>query len=186
MIKILYFLLLLESTEFKAAINEVSKILLPWIEKTDMLPCKTLIEQFVSDLQKYHAFLTGMNERTKSNQSLQEPVRSFNDNWTLKTLNGASDVKPLYHAIDQALRENEYYQIIDSVNFEPEDKEDRRKWLSTLQVSCSVNLFTYHHENYLGNTNIIWKTPEKIPLQVKMQGSSTSLRRNFQNSLPEE
>jgi hypothetical protein len=64
-----------------------------------------------------------------------------------------------YDAIDKALTEAQYYEMIDLINFEPIDKERRRIWIQKLSVSSTINLFIYRYGNYLGNVNIVWKIP---------------------------
>jgi hypothetical protein len=136
--------------------------MLPWIMNPSMKRLKEeIVEKIVSEVRKYHTFLTGMKKRAVSNHEKLEPVRGFHDNWMLDTKEAGNSVAVEYRAIDRALNECENYQMIDLVDFEPSEKEDRRKWYKHLCVSCSVCIYSYKYGNYLGNINMIWKIPAK-------------------------
>jgi hypothetical protein len=53
------------------------------------------------------------------------------------------------------------YTPVDLIDFDPSERFDRRTWIQELKLPFAIGLFTYHHGNYLGNVNVIWKQPEK-------------------------
>ncbi|KAH3835855.1 hypothetical protein DPMN_109223 [Dreissena polymorpha] len=86
------------------------------------------MDQFITDLRKYHTFLTGMQKRSNNNHQSPEPIRQFNDSWSLITVNKVDSVREEYSALDLALKECCDYIPIDLLQFEPKSKEDRGKW----------------------------------------------------------
>lgn len=56
----------------------------------------------------------------------------------------------------------EPYQAVDLIDFEPQNKDERKNWIQKLALSCPVTFFTYRYGNYLGNLNIIWKIPKLV------------------------
>lgn len=114
------------AVELKENIEKLGELLmLPWLMNADMSVLKIAIEGLISQMTKYHTFLTGMKKRTDTNQNKVEPVRGFNDNWTLRTIEPNALFKAEYNALNQALCEVEEYQMIDLINFEPNNKNDR-------------------------------------------------------------
>lgn len=81
-----------------------------------------------------------------------EPVRSFKDNWSLKKV---GKVKDEYKKLDDFLKNVATYTAKDLIDFEPEDKTERRKWYDNLYLSFDISLFTYRYGNYLGNVNLV-------------------------------
>ena len=151
------------ATELKAESEKLGELLLlPWLLRGSVAVLREAIESLHSGMGKYHSFLTDMKQRTSTNHNKTEPVRSFYDNWSMKAIEATSVLKPEYSALDQALVGMSNYEALDLCDFEPVDKEDRRKWIQGLSLSCTVTHFTYAYGNYLGNMNIVWKIPEKI------------------------
>ena len=159
---LIYFQLV--ATELKDEAEKLGELLLlPWLLRSDVAPFREAIESLHSSMSKYHSFLTGMQKRTTANQNKTEPVRSFHDSWSMKVVDHAtSEIKPEYRALDQALRGMSDYEALDLCDFEPTHKDDRRKWIQDLCLSCSITHFTYAYGNYLGNMNVVWKIPGKI------------------------
>lgn len=97
-------------------------------------------------------------ERTAQNLRKSEPVRNFKDNWSLIKV---GKVKDEYKKIDDFLKNVATYKAKELIDFEPEDKTERRKWLDNLHLSFDISLFTYKYGNYLGNVNLVWKVNEE-------------------------
>lgn len=139
-------------------------MLVPWINAENNKKFKDIIEELVSQISKYITFLSGMNERAKDNHNKTEPVRDFKDSWELKTIsshNLGTSTHSDYIAIDKALQEARFYEVIDLINFEPIEKESRRSWIKSLVVASTINLFTYRYGNYLSNITFVWKIPSE-------------------------
>lgn len=102
--------------------------------------------------------MSEMKERTAQNLRKSEPVRNFKDNWSLIKV---GKVKDEYKKIDDFLKNVATYKAKDLIDFEPEDKTERRKWLDNLHLSFDISLFTYKYGNYLGNVNLVWKVNEE-------------------------
>lgn len=71
------------------------------------------------------------------------------------------------------------YTAKDLIDFEPEDKTERRKWYDNLYLSFDISLFTYRYGNYLGNVNLVWKVNEEDTQQ------STSMEIGIVNKIRE-
>lgn len=71
------------------------------------------------------------------------------------------------------------YTAKDLIDFEPEDKTERRKWYDNLYLSFDISLFTYRYGNCLGNVNLVWKVNEEDTQQ------STSLEIGIVNEIRE-
>ncbi|XP_056009601.1 uncharacterized protein LOC130051588 [Ostrea edulis] len=95
----------------------------------------------------------------KVNHNSTVPVRDFNDNWMLRVVEPVEKVTVEYEALDSCVKDLVEYQPIDIIDFEPDDKETRRKWITNLSLSNSVALFPFQFGNYLGNMNVLWKIP---------------------------
>lgn len=117
-----------------------------------------------------------MKERTAQNLRKSEPVRSFKDNWSLKKV---GKVKDEYKKLDDFLKNVATYTAKDLIDFEPEDKTERRKWYDNLYLSFDISLFTYRYGNYLGNVNLVWKVNEEDTQQ------STSMEIGIVNKIRE-
>lgn len=70
-------------------------------------------------------------------------------------------MKDKYKKLDDFLKNVATYTAKDLIDFEPEDKTERRKWYDNLYLSFDISLFTYRYGNYLGNVNLVWKVNER-------------------------
>lgn len=152
------------AAELKENVNSISELLLlPWILNKNFTLFKDALVSLVDGVNKYYKFLTDMKERTAENSKSTEPIRNLDDSWSIQVFEGKTlAVKRGYAALNQAVLELDYYKPLDLCNFEPSDKEDRRKWLHGIQLTSSVSLFVYRYGNYLGNVNILWKIPHDL------------------------
>lgn len=141
-----YFTELKEKTE-----NLAELLLIPWILCKDFASFYTAVKDLVTGLQKYLSFMSGMKERTAQNLIKSEPV----------SLKKVGNVKDEYKKLDDFLKNVATYETKDLIDFEPEDKTERRKWLDNLHLSSDISLFTYRYGYYLGNVNLVWKVNEE-------------------------
>ena len=133
--------------------------MLPWSASQEKKDFCQILEKTIEGLKKYYNFLRNMQVKATRNHEQTQPIRNFNDNWSLSVITFSKNIKPQYEAIEQAVRETPYYKAIDLINFEPQEKEARRLWLKGLALSSTVNLFVFRYGNYMGNINFIWKIP---------------------------
>ena len=91
----------------------------------------------------------------KENHNSPAPVRDFKDNWILRVVEPVGKVTLEYGALDLCVKNMTEYQPIELIDFEPNDKEARRKWITHLRLSNSIALFSFQHGNYLGNMNVV-------------------------------
>ncbi|XP_052248044.1 uncharacterized protein LOC127856092 [Dreissena polymorpha] len=77
----------LNTVELQENIESISDILmLPWIENPSSAGLKKIMDLLITDLSKYHKFMTGMQKCSNNNHQSPEPIRNFNDSWTLVTV----------------------------------------------------------------------------------------------------
>lgn len=174
------YILQLVTSELKEKTENLAELLLiPWILCKDFASFYTAVKDLVTGLQKYLSYMSGMKERTAQNLRKSEPVRSFKDNWSLKKVGKVKDVKDEYKKLDDFLKNVATYTAKDLIDFEPEDKTERRKWYDNLYLSFDISLFTYRYGNYLGNVNLVWKVNEEDTQQ------STSMEIGIVNKIRE-
>ena len=118
------------------------------------------VEDLISYVKKYEEYLHNCNKKMKENHNSPAPVRDFKDNWILRVVEPVGKVTLEYGALDLFLKNMAEYQPIDLIDFEPNDKEARRKWITHLRLSNYFALFSFQHGNYLGNMNVVWKLPD--------------------------
>ncbi|XP_065929132.1 uncharacterized protein [Magallana gigas] len=170
----------LVTSELKEKTENLAELLLiPWILCKDFASFYTGVKDLVTGLQKYLSYMSGMKERTAQNLRKSEPVRSFKDNWSLQKVGKVKDVKDEYKKLDDFLKNVASYTAKDLIDFEPEDKTERRKWYDNLYLSFDISLFTYRYGNYLGNVNLVWKVNEEDTQQ------STSMEIGIVNKIRE-
>lgn len=136
--------------------------MLPWILRPQNIVLHDAVDLIVSGMKKYKIYMKECNRKTKENYSKTNPVRDINDNWYLKTIDMAAEIKPPYQNINAVIMNIEPYQAVDLIDFEPQNKDERKNWIQKLALSCPVTFFTYRYGNYLGNLNIIWKIPKVV------------------------
>ena len=136
--------------------------MLPWLLRPQFKELYDAVEEIVSAMKKYLMFLKDCNAKMDDNHSKSKPVRDINDNWVLSNIDACPNVLKCYRAPDTFITNVDVYEPIDLINFEPKEKEARRKWIQGLSVSSSLTLFTYRYGNYLGNINIVWKIPDSV------------------------
>ncbi|VDI23114.1 Hypothetical predicted protein [Mytilus galloprovincialis] len=54
-------------------------------------------------------------------------------------------------------------------DLEPEDRYDRRKWLTDMKLTFPVSIYTYQHGNYMGNLNFLWRIHDDENLRNDMK-----------------
>ena len=118
----------------------------------------------MEEMKKYHTFLKDVQQRTAQRHSSTEPLRSVKDNWSKRTVEGNQDVdvKEPYLALLAVLEAKEEYEPLSLDSFQPEERYSRQHWLEKLKLSFPVDLYAYHHGNYMGNVNFIWKLPQEL------------------------
>ena len=139
-----FFFFQMVATELKEKIDSLTDLItLPWLLNKKFSHFKESLVMLVNGLSKYYSFMTVMKQRTADNNRKEEPVRSLDDSWSITIFEGEKNqaTKPEYAALNRAVNDLEYYTPLDLCNFEPYDKEDRRKWLNGIQLSASVCLF---------------------------------------------
>lgn len=141
--------------------NFVEFLFILWILCKDFVLFYIVVKDFVIGLQKYLLYMFGMKERIVQNLRKLEFVRSFKDNWSFKKVGKVKDVKDEYKKFDDFLKNVVIYTVKDLIDFELEDKIERRKWYDNLYLFFDILLFIYRYGNYLGNVNLVWKVNEE-------------------------
>lgn len=159
--------------ELKVNVEKLSSLLLlPWFLNDKFTEFRTSVSSLVEALRKYESFLGKQKDRTYVNHRKQEPVRSFQDNWSFEIVEvnsaafrkvhtiGGVEMSHDFTEVESSLERLDYYEPLDTVNFEPDDTFTRRSWLQNLNLPFPIGKFTFHHGNYLGNLTVIWRQPE--------------------------
>lgn len=141
--------------------NFVEFLFILWILCKDFVLFYIVVKDFVIGLQKYLLYMFGMKERIVQNLRKLEFVRSFKDNWSFKKVGKVKDVKDEYKKFDDFFKNVVIYTVKDLIDFELEDKIERRKWYDNLYLFFDILLFIYRYGNYLGNVNLVWKVNEE-------------------------
>ena len=134
-------------------------VMMPWIMNKHFTKFRETLDELLQALQKYLSFLSKQKEKSNANHQSSEPVRGFTDNWSFKIVDSTPKVSPKYNVLVRALELAEEYKPIDLIDFEPEERFERRSWIENLRLPFAVGLFSFHHGNYLGNLTIVWKQP---------------------------
>ncbi|XP_061174307.1 uncharacterized protein LOC133183363 [Saccostrea echinata] len=149
------------SIDLKENAQNLSSLLtIPWMMNPQFKELYTSIEDLISHLKKYEEYLCDCNKKMKANHESTVPIRDLKDNWILRVIESVENVPVEYKALDLCVKDLAEYQPIDLIRFEPNDKEERRKWIKHLSLSSSVALYSFQYGNYLGNMNVLWKLPE--------------------------
>lgn len=132
---------------------------MPWFLNDKFAKFRDYVVSLEDVMKKYLKFLVSQRERSAVCHKSTEPVRSLNDNWSFKIVEGVPTTNQKYNELISVLADLPDYVALPLINFEPEDKTERYAWIKNLQLPYSYGIFTYHYGNYLGNLNVIWKQP---------------------------
>lgn len=124
--------------------NLSSLLTIPWTMNPRFKEFYSSVEDLISYVKKYEEYLHNCNKKMKENHNSPAPVRYFKDNWILRVVEPVGKVTLEYGALDLFLKNMAQYQPIDLIDFEPNDKEARRKWITHLRLS---NSFAFFHSN---------------------------------------
>lgn len=107
-------------------------------------------------MKTYLDFLEKQNERSKMNNSAEEPVRSISDSWLMRAIPVSDKVEPNYVPLHGALN-LDVYEPLFLYNTQPDDSLDRNIWLQKLTLPYPCKLYSHTFGNYFGNFNFVWK-----------------------------
>ncbi|XP_062578980.1 uncharacterized protein LOC134240890 [Saccostrea cucullata] len=161
----------------------LSLLTIPWMMNPQFKKLYKSIEDLISYLKKYDEYLCHGNKKTKANHGRTVPVRDLKDNWILRDIESVENVSEDYKALDSCIKDLPEYQPIDVIRFEPDDKEERRKWTKQFSSSSSVALYSFKYGNYLRNICVLWKMPGPTCRDtVKQVQVIDKIKRNIQFS----
>lgn len=79
----------MKEPELKASLDALAEVLMyPWWTNPRFQVFYKCVNGLYKALEKYHKFLANQQERTNQNHASPTPVRSLNDNWSLKSIEG--------------------------------------------------------------------------------------------------
>ncbi|XP_055999413.1 uncharacterized protein LOC130048586 [Ostrea edulis] len=154
----------MKEPELKASLDALAEVLMyPWWTNPRFQVFYKCVNGLYKALEKYHKFLANQQERTNQNHASPTPVRSLNDNWSLKSIEGnpgqsvPTDCKSLISKLETL----DTYEAVPLDNFEPSEVSDRRKWRMKIEsvLPFPVSLFSISFGNYIGNSLFLWKIP---------------------------
>jgi hypothetical protein len=111
----------------------------------------------VDGMKKYLDFLQEQNQRSKLNNSAEEPVRSISDSWSMRAIPVSDKLEPSYAPLHEALINLDVFEPVFLYNIQPDDRFDRRNWLEKLTLPYPCKLYSHSFGNYFGNFNFVWK-----------------------------
>lgn len=139
---------------------------------------KGMLDGLVDTMVKYSEFLEKQTKRSASNRKQETPVRSLNDNNAIRDIPAGMDEKKQYTLVDQSLRLLKDFEPLFLIDYEPDDKYERMKWLNGLVFEYPVTLYTHRFGNYMGNFSFVWKSPDKTKAEGNLD-AVTAVKRDL-------
>lgn len=160
-------------------------ILEPWASKLCWDQVVTASLDLCSVARTYANYLETVNQHMQRIQSASAPARNpeSNSNLEIRSSCAANAIKEIYLPIAEHVRNTNEYDVISIEEFLPDIKEKRFFYLSNLTIDSTIMLYRYHHGNYLGTLNFIWKIPEDFELRNDTKNAQAIIR--TQSLLPQ-
>ncbi|CAG8559872.1 42298_t:CDS:2 [Gigaspora margarita] len=160
-------------------------VLEPWASKLCWDQVVTASLELCSVARTYANYLETVNQHMQRIQLASAPARSPESNSNLEIRSSCTEnaIEEIYLPIAKHIRDASEYEIISLEEFLPDIKEKRFFYLSNLTIDSTIMLYRYHHGNYLGTLNFIWKIPEDFELRDDTKNAQAIIR--TQSLLPQ-
>ncbi|CAG8688872.1 22961_t:CDS:2, partial [Gigaspora rosea] len=160
-------------------------VLQPWASKSCWNEVITATLELCSVARIYANYLESVNQHVQRIQSASIPARSPKENSELEMRSSCAinTIQEVYFPIAERIRIANEYEIISLEEYLPETKEKRFYYLSIFAIDLTIILYRYHHGNYLGTLNFIWKISENFELRDKTKHAQAIIR--TQSMLPQ-
>jgi hypothetical protein len=77
----------------------------------------------------------------------------------------------MYKELDKEIQTAPEYTVIPLMNFEHQDRIERRKYIKGLQLSKPITLFRMAYGGGLGTLNFIWSVDLEDPFKMSQQNT---------------
>lgn len=116
--------------------------------------------ELVECIQKYATYLEEVNTEMNILHYNDTPARNGVENIELYTIEASkSPILSKYTELDKALQQENYYIYIDLDQYLPLLTNQKYVFIKELCLSFPISIYRYHHGNYLGTKNFIWRIP---------------------------
>ncbi len=110
-----------------------------------------VVEALVSGMRKYFTFLKENLQRNSMQQHSTELIRSPVEDVIMITIPASNEpVKSEYTDLSEAMDELPDYRPIFLNDYAPDDRFERRTWISKLELPLNLFVYRYPYGNYLG------------------------------------
>ncbi|CAG8845624.1 23778_t:CDS:2, partial [Gigaspora margarita] len=160
-------------------------VLEPWASKPSWNEIITATLELCSVARAYANYLETVNQHVLRIQSSSTPARSPEKNSELEMRSSCTieTMQEIYFPIANRIRAADEYEIVSLEEFLPEIKEKRFYYLLNFAIDSTIILYRYHHGNYLGTLNFIWKIPETFEMRDETKNAQAIIR--TQSMLPQ-
>lgn len=142
-------------------INTLSDTLLsPWILRQSFKPVFEDVEKLLDCMNKYRTYLRDVSERMNSVHHSSTPARTPSDNMVLLVHEASEKVAFEYQKLFESLGDD--YEPVHLEEFAPEDRFQRRQWLSAIALPVPFVIYSYQHGNYKGTEHFLWPIPRDV------------------------
>ena len=125
-----------DAEKLKWHVDQIASVLsLPWFLNSKFEKFRGKVSGLLDSMKAYHDFLVQQQTRTALVHSSTEPVRSFMDSSFINIKSCYGPVTPDYCLLYNALLDVAEYEPINTIDFEPEDRFDRRRWFEKLTLN---------------------------------------------------
>ena len=132
----------------------------PWILQKIFEHLRHEVEGLVDAMHKYSEYLKDKSSKVVEHHQSPEPSQS-NNNATLIVCNAVQGPPlPEYVSIEETLRPLPMFTPVCLMEYAPDEKYARRKWLANLRFPFPVHMYRYAYGNALGTITYVWKTPD--------------------------
>jgi len=116
--------------------------------------------ELIECIQKYIAYLEKVDIEINILHNSDTLTRDGVRNIELYTIEASkSPISSQYIELDRELQQKNHYIYIDLDQYLPSQPNQRYIFIKELCLSFPISIYRYHHGNYLGTKNFIWRVP---------------------------
>lgn len=116
--------------------------------------------ELIECIQKYATYLEEINAEMNILHYSDTPARNGVENIELYTIEAfTTPILSKYIELDRALQQEDYYVYIELDQYLPPQPKQKHNFIKELCLSFPISVYRYHHGNYLGTKNFVWRVP---------------------------
>ena len=132
----------------------------PWLSVSRFEALRADVEQLVAGMQKYKTYLEQHCEAVQAHHRMVE-VQPPTDTAVMTTIQASSDHVPeKYKDLDLMLGDLAPYQTVFLNDLAPEDRYERREWLSQITLPSPTMVYRCAYGNQIGTQSYIFRIPD--------------------------